>query len=109
MVASYSEFAAEHQAEHLTPFNRWCAVIGNYLTIPSAVAALLGRPKTAAALFGLAAVVLGAGHVVEGNFPRSIRDLARHPIWSVRADFAVARATIMHTPVGSSTPRIVDK
>jgi hypothetical protein len=100
-VASYGEFAAQHRAEHLTPFNRWCAVIGNYLTIPSAVAALLGRPKTAAALFGLGTVILGAGHVVEGNLPRSIRDLARHPIWSVRADFAVVRATIMRVPVRS--------
>jgi hypothetical protein len=101
MGASYTEFAAQHRAEHLTPFNRWCAVIGNYLALPTAVAALLGRPKIAAALFGLGTVILGAGHVVEGNLARSLGDLARHPIWSVRADFAVARATIMGAPVRS--------
>jgi hypothetical protein len=95
MAASYSEFAAEHRAEHLTPFNRWCAVVGNYLTIPSVIAALSGRPKTGAALFGLANVVLIAGHAVEGNVPRAVRDTVRHPVWSVRADFSLATATIM--------------
>jgi hypothetical protein len=48
------------------------------------------------AVSGLA--ILIAGHVVEGNLPRSVRDLYRHPIWGVRADFAVARETIMGSP-----------
>ena len=48
------------------------------------------------AVSGLA--ILTAGHVAEGNLPRSVRDLYRHPIWGVRADFAVARETIMGSP-----------
>jgi hypothetical protein len=95
MVASYEEFAAEHRAEHLTAFNRWCAVVGNYSIVPTAVALLLGRPRVAAAIFGLGNAILLAGHVAEGNAPRSVRDFARHPIWSARADFALANATIM--------------
>lgn len=95
MVASYEEFAAEHRGQHLTAVNRWCAVLGNYSTVPSAVALLSGRPRIGAAIFGLGTAVLLAGHVAEGNAPRSVRDLARHPVWSVRADFALANATVM--------------
>ena len=94
MVASYQEFAAEHRGEHLTPVNRWCAVVGNYSVIPSAIALLSGRPRRAAGMFAFANAVLIAGHIGEGNLPRSARDLARHPIWSVRADFALATATV---------------
>jgi hypothetical protein len=96
-VATYDEFATEHRAEHLTPVNRGCAVVGNSLTFVGAASLLLGRPWGAAALLGSGAAVLAAGHVAEGNLPRSLRDLARHPIWSVRADLAVVRDTIMGT------------
>ena len=99
MVASYDEFATEHRAEHLNPFNRWCAVVGNYLPVVGAVGMLLGRRRAGAALVGLGTAILALGHVVEGNLPRSLRDLARHPIWAVRADFAVARQTIMGRPI----------
>jgi hypothetical protein len=101
MVASYHEFAAEHRAEHLNPFNRWCAVGGNYLPVVGAVLMLLGRRKAGVALAGSGFAILAAGHVVEGNLPRSLRDLARHPIWSVRADFAVARDTITSSRIHS--------
>jgi hypothetical protein len=94
MVASYEEFAAEHRGEHLTPFNRWCAVVGNYSNVPSAVALLSGRPRLAAAIFGLGSAVLVAGHVAEGNLPRSLDMLATHPVWAARADLAVANDTI---------------
>jgi hypothetical protein len=94
MVASYDEFAAEHRAEHLKPFNRWCAVVENGLAITGALAMVLGRRKAGVALIGLGSAMGGVGHVVEGNLPRALHDAARHPIWSVRADFAVARATI---------------
>ena len=94
VVAAYEEFAAEHRAEHLTPFNRGCVVVGNSLSVVGAASMLLGRWRGGSALLGLAAAILGAGHVAEGNLPRSLRDLARHPIWSTRADFAVARDTI---------------
>src|ERR1700716_860616 len=95
MVASYEEFAAQHQADHLNLFNRWCAVAGNYLVPVAAVVAVLGRPKTGAALFALANAVIVTGHVVEGNLPRNAGYVVRHPIWSVRADVAVANDTIM--------------
>jgi hypothetical protein len=95
MVATYDEFAAEHRAEHLKPFNRWCAVVGNPLSVVGGASMLLGHRRGGAALAGSGLAILGAGHIAEGNLPRSLRDLARHPIWSVRADLALARDTIM--------------
>jgi hypothetical protein len=94
MGVSYEEFAAQHGTQHLTPFNRWCAVVGNSLVPVAAVAALTGRPKAAATIFALGNATLLAGHASEGNLPRSVRDFYRHPIWSVRADVAVASATV---------------
>lgn len=58
-------------------------------------AALMGRPRAGATLFALANATLAAGHVVEGNLLRDTRDTLRHPLWAVRADVAVANATIM--------------
>jgi hypothetical protein len=98
MIASYEEFAAEHRAEHRNPFNRWCAVVENSLAIVGVVAMLSGRRKAGLALVGAGSAMGGVGHAIEGNLPRALRDLA-HPIWSVRADMAVARATIMGKPV----------
>jgi hypothetical protein len=95
MVASYEEFAAQHRTRHLNPINRWCAVVGNCLPLAAAVAALMGRPRAGATLFALANATLAAGHVVEGNLLRDTRDTLRHPLWAVRADVAVANATIM--------------
>jgi hypothetical protein len=94
MVASYEEFAAEHRAQHRSPFIRWSAVVGNYSLVPTAVALLLGRPRVAAAIFGFGTASLAAGHIAEGNLFRGLRDLARHPVWGVRADFAVENATM---------------
>jgi hypothetical protein len=94
MGESYEEFAAQHRSQHLTPFNRWCAVVGNSLVPVAAVTALTGRLKAGATIFALANTTLAAGHVAEGNFARSTRDLRRHPVWSVRADVAVAAATV---------------
>jgi hypothetical protein len=95
MVATYEEFAAQQRAEHLNPFNRWCAVVGNYLPLAAAVTAVLGRPKAGATLFALSSVAIAAGHIVEGNLVEQTRVTARHPIWGVRADVAIANETIM--------------
>jgi hypothetical protein len=95
MAAPYEEFAAEHRAQHVSPVIRWSAVVGDYSLVAAAVALLLGRPRVGAAIFGLGTASLAAGHVYEGNLLRGLRDLARHPIWGTRADFAVANATIM--------------
>jgi hypothetical protein len=94
MVASYEEFAAQHRTQHLTPFNRWCAVVGNSLVPVAAVTALTGRLKAGAIIFALANATVVAGHIAEGNLPRASRDLLQHPIWGVRADVEVAAATV---------------
>jgi hypothetical protein len=95
MVATYEEFAAQQRAEHLNPFNRWCAVVGNYLAFAAAFAALSGRRRAGAMLFALSQVALAAGHIVEGNLVEQTRVTARHPIWVVRADVGIANETIV--------------
>ena len=95
MVATYEEFAAQQRAEHLDPFNRWCAVVGNYLVLAAAIAAVRGKPKAGASLFALSQVAIVAGHIVEGNLLEQTRVTARHPIWVVRADVAIANETIL--------------
>jgi hypothetical protein len=96
MVVSYAEFAAQQRAEHLNPFNRWCAVVAWYgLAVPGAVTAALGRPRGGATLFALSQVVIGVGHIVEGNVVQQTAISARHPIRVLRADLAVANETIM--------------
>jgi hypothetical protein len=95
MVGSYEEFAAQQRAEHLNSFNRWCAVVAWYCLAPAgAVTAVLGRPRAGATLFALSQVVIVAGHIVEGNLLEQTRITARHPIRVLRADLAVANATI---------------
>jgi hypothetical protein len=39
-------------------------------------------------------VVIAAGHIVEGNVLEQTRITARHPIWVLRADLAVANDTL---------------
>jgi hypothetical protein len=95
MVASYEEFATQQRAAHLNPFNRWCAVVAWYgLALAGAVAAALGRPRAGATLFAVSQVVIVAGHLVEGNLLEQTRITARHPFRVLRADLAVANATI---------------
>lgn len=94
MVATYEEFAALQRAAHSHPFNRGCAVVGNYLTPVAAVAAIVGRPRAGAALFAVATMAVIAGHVVERNLPQQVGVTVRHPIWAVRADVAIANATV---------------
>ena len=95
MVASFDEFAAEHRAEHRNAFNRWCAAVGNPLFFLGTVAMLSRNRRAGAALVSSGAAVLVAGHVAEGTLSRALRDLARHPVWSVRADVGLARETIV--------------
>jgi hypothetical protein len=104
MVATYREFAAGHRTQHVTAFNRWCAVVGNSLAPVAVVTALTGRPRAAVTIFALANATLIAGHLAEGNAPRSVTDLLRHPIWSVRADVALAIATVTSQAGGRASP-----
>ena len=94
MGVSYEEFAAQHRTQHITPVNRWCAVVGNSLVPVAAITALTGRLKAGATLFALANAIVVAGHIAEGNLGRATRDLGQHPIWGVRADIEVAATTI---------------
>ncbi len=96
MVATYEEFAVQQRSEHLNMFNRWSAVVAWYvLALPGVAAALLGRPKAGAALFALSQVTIAAGHIIEGNLFEQTRITARHPIWVLRADLAIANETVV--------------
>jgi hypothetical protein len=94
VAASYEEFVAKHRDEHRSAFIRWATVIGNYSNIPTAIWLLAGRRRRAATSFAFGTAALVIGHSVEGNLARAGRDLARHPIWSVRADVALATTTL---------------
>src|SRR4051794_40058329 len=91
MYASYAEFLADHRAEHQSDFNRWCLVVGDAIQIAGVVAALRGRWRPAAAMLATGLGVAVAGHVREGNVPRSFHTVQRHPIWNIRGDLAIAK------------------
>ena len=95
MVASFREFRQLHRSEHETAFNRWSAVVGNAAIILGTARLLLRRRRDGAASLLIGGAILAAGHAVEGNLPRALRDLARHPIWSVRADVELASDVIV--------------
>jgi hypothetical protein len=94
VVASFEEFRDVHRAEHQTAFNRGCVAVGNAVIILSAVPVLRRRWRSGTAAFVVGAAITGVGHAAEGNLPRALRDLERHPIWSVRCDLALARDVI---------------
>ena len=54
-------------------------------------------------MFGTGGLTLGVGHLAKGTLSQSLGNLARHPVWGTRADFAVARDTIMGRPNPSLT------
>jgi hypothetical protein len=95
VTASFDEFRDAHHAEHQTAFNRWCVAVGNAVIILGVVPLLLRRWRSSTTAFLVGAAITGVGHVAEGNLPRALRDLARHPIWSVRADVGLARDVIV--------------
>jgi hypothetical protein len=97
LVGSCEAFAAQHRTQHLEPFNRLCAVVGNSLAPVAAVTALTAHRRAGATVFALANSTLFARHAVEGNIPCAVRDLFRHPLWSVRADVAVAGAMLRNS------------
>jgi hypothetical protein len=94
MSASFQAFVAEHQAEHRSSMNRWSLIVGDALLSVSVIAALLGLRRRAALVGGAALAVAMGGHLIDGNLPRALHDTVRHPLWTVRGDIAVARATI---------------
>ena len=94
MTASYREFLAEQGPQHVHPVNRWCAVFGNPLLVGGPVLMLLGRRRSGAIVAASGSAIVVSGHLVEGNLLANVRAFFRHPIWSLRDDFAVARDAI---------------
>ena len=91
MRQSYAEFLADHKAEHRSDLNRWCLVAGDALQIAGVVAALRARWRPAATLFAIGLGVATAGHLRDGNVPKSFDTVQRHPLWNLRGDLAIAK------------------
>ena len=105
MRDSYAEFLADHRAEHRSAFNRWCLVAGDAIQIAGVVAALRARWRPAAAIFAIGVGVAVAGHVRDGNVPKSFETVQRHPLWNIRGDVAIAKDVLTsHTRVLSPVP-----
>jgi hypothetical protein len=91
MRESYAAFLADHRAEHRSAFNRWCLVAGDAIQIAGAVAALRARWRPAAVMFAIGVGVAVAGHVRDGNVPKSFDTLQRHPLWNIRGDLTITK------------------
>jgi hypothetical protein len=105
MRESYAKFLADHRAEHRSAFNRWCLVAGDAFQIAGVVVALRARWTPAAVIFAIGVGVAVAGHVRDGNVPKSIDTLQRHPLWNILGDLAIAKDVLTrHTRVLSPVP-----
>ena len=91
MCESYAEFLADHRAEHRSAFNQWCLVAGDAIQIAGVVAALRARWRPAAVFLAIGFAVAVAGHVRDGNVPKSFDTAQRHPLWNIRGDLAIAK------------------
>ena len=98
MRESYAEFLADHKAEHRSAFNRWCLVAGDAIQLAGVVAALRARWRGAAVMFAIGVGVAIAGHVRDGNVPKSFDTLQRHPLWNIRGDLAIAKDVLTCHP-----------
>jgi hypothetical protein len=96
MRESYAEFLAGHKAEHRSIFNRWCLVAGDALQMVGVLAALRARWRPAAVVFTIGLGVAIAGHVRDGDVPKSFDTVQRHPLWNIRGDLAIARDLLTH-------------
>jgi hypothetical protein len=96
MADSFSEFLAEHRAEHRSAFNRWCLTLGDGLQVIGALSAMRGRWRRGGLMLVVGLGVVTAGHLRDGNFPKSIETTRLHPIWNVRGDIAIARDLLTH-------------
>ena len=91
MAETYSEFLAEHRAEHRSAFNRWTLVVGDAMQLLGALALLARRRRFGLTMLTLGLGVTAAGHVRDGNLPKSLETARTHPIWNIRGDLAIAR------------------
>jgi len=90
----FSEFLAEHRAEHRSAFNRWCLVVGDSLQIAGAFAGIRGRWKVGLPMVAAGLAVAMAGHIRDGNVAKSFDVVRRHPVWNLRGDLAIAREVL---------------
>jgi hypothetical protein len=91
MTDGFSEFVAEHRAEHRSAFNRWCLIVGDALQVVGALAGIRGRWKVGLPMVAAGLAVATAGHVRDRNVEKSFEMVRRHPIWNLRGDLAIAR------------------
>src|SRR4051812_39038649 len=91
MADTFSDFLSEHRDEHQTAFNRWCLVLGDLLQVIGAGLATRGHRRKGGTVAAVGYGVVILGHVRERNLPRSFETARLHPMWTIRADAAVAR------------------
>ena len=65
-------------------------VAGNAVILASAVPAARRNWRMGLGTFLIGAVMTGVGHIADGNALQAGRDLARHPVWSIRAEIGLA-------------------
>src|SRR6478735_3905623 len=69
MAETYSEFLAEHRAEHRSAFNRGTLVVGDAMQLLGAVSLLARRRRFGLTMLTLGLGITAAGHVRDGNLP----------------------------------------
>ena len=82
MQQSYAEFLADHKAEHRSDLNRWCLVAGDAVQIAGVVAAY-EHDGACRIVFAVGLGVATAGHLRDGNVPKSFNTVQRHPLWNL--------------------------
>ena len=90
-AGTFTEFLDDHRAEHRSAFNRWCLVVGDSLQVIGVLSLLVGRWRRGALLAAVGLGVATAGHARDGNVGRSLETVRLHPLWNIRADFAIAK------------------
>jgi hypothetical protein len=95
----FSGFAQLHLAEHRSAFNKWCLIVGDAVLLTGTLVAVSpSRRKLGVALLAAGFSTGVAGHLRDENLTRALGDLIRHPVWTMRGDVMVARATLRGGP-----------
>jgi hypothetical protein len=97
MADSFSEFLADHRAEHRSAFNRQCLFVGDSLQVIGVLVVLRGHWRAGALTVAVGLGVATAGHVRDGNVPKSLETTRLHPVWNLRGDIAIAKDVITET------------
>jgi hypothetical protein len=94
MVDSFPEFLAEHRGEHRTTFNRWYLIAGDTLQLTGVIAAIRRHWRRGGVMVAAGYAVVIAGHIRDGNLPKSFQTARLHPLWTIRGDMAIARDVV---------------